>query len=95
MVMILSGLLKHVRGGLDLKRFDHILITVGGGTGTKKNRVPYGFCEKPPSFHLDRLANSWGPKIVKNVKNEDGFSQKGVGPRFFFVPVPPPTLIKK
>ena len=36
MVMILSGLLKHVRGGLDLKRFDHILITVGGGTGTKK-----------------------------------------------------------
>ena len=36
MAMILSGLLKHVRGGLDLKRFDHILIRVGGGTGTKK-----------------------------------------------------------
>ena len=50
MVMILSGLLKHVRGGLDLKRFDHILIRVGGGTGTKKNRVPYPFCEKPSSF---------------------------------------------
>ena len=75
MVMKLSGLLKHVRGGLDLKRFDHILIRAGGGTGTKKNRVPYGFCEKPPSI-------------------EGGFSQKGVGTRFFFVPVPPPTLIK-
>ena len=50
MVMILSGLLKHVRDGLDLKRFDHILIRVGGGTGTKKNRVPTPFCEKPPSF---------------------------------------------
>ena len=50
MVMILSGLLKHVRGGLDLKRFDHILIRVGGGTGTKKNRLPYPFCEKPSSY---------------------------------------------
>ena len=40
MVMILSGLLKHVRGGLDLKRFDHILIRVGGGTGTKKKSGP-------------------------------------------------------
>ena len=50
MAMILSGLLKHVRGGLDLKRFDHILIRVGGGTGTKKkNRGPTPFCEKPSS----------------------------------------------
>ena len=40
MVMILSGLLKHVRGGLDLKRFDHILIREGGGPEQKKNRVP-------------------------------------------------------
>ena len=63
-------------GGLDLKRLDHILIKVEGGTGTKKkkNCVPTPFCEKPPS-------------------NEDGFSQKGAGRRFFLVPVPPPTLI--
>ena len=75
MVMILSGLLKHVRGGLDLKRFDHILIRVGGGTGTRKNRVPTPFCEKPSSY-------------------EGGFSQNRVWTRFFFVPIPPPTLIK-
>ena len=41
MAMILSGLLKHVRGGLDLKRFDHIFIRVGGGTGTKKKIGPH------------------------------------------------------
>ena len=45
------------QGWLDLKRFDHILITAGGGTGTKKtNRLPYPFCEKPPSF-ANRLQN--------------------------------------
>ena len=46
MVMILSGLLKYVRSGLNLKRFEHILIRVEGGTGTEKNRVPTPFCEK-------------------------------------------------
>ena len=30
----------YVRGGLDLKRFDHILIREGGGTGTKKKSAP-------------------------------------------------------
>ena len=49
MLMILSGLSKHVRGELDLKRFDHILIRMGGEAGTNKNRVPTPFCEKPPS----------------------------------------------
>ena len=49
MAIIFSGLVKHVRGGLDLKRFDHILIRVEGGAGTNKNRVPTPFCEKPPS----------------------------------------------
>ena len=68
MVMILSGLLKHVRGGLDLKRFDHILIRVGGGTGTKKIRLPYRFCEKPSSNSLffSLLGLSGVKKMEKN-----------------------------
>ena len=34
--MMLWGLLKHVRGWLDLKRFDHILVRVGGGPQQEK-----------------------------------------------------------
>ena len=45
MVMIPSGFLKHVKGGLDLKRFDHMLIGVWGGTGTGT---------KQPSYHAIR-----------------------------------------
>ena len=68
MVMILSGLLKHVRGGLDLKRFDHILIRVGGGTGTKKNRLPSRFCEKPPSFaSWSQIFRFYPQMTVKNT----------------------------